>query len=322
MGITSSSARRVRRTGPVATAAVLGILAVTAAPALAATDGSADKPAAGAADRPAAGSAKNPEAGRADKPAAGTTTKVQPGSAGKPAAAGKPSAGKPAGSAASAENSAHAAKAANARSAAGIPLAISRLAEGPGRDVAITIDDGPDPRWTPQVLEVLRKNHVKATFCMIGTKAQKYPELVRSVAADGHRLCNHSVDHDVTMDHKPVAYQKQQILEAKAMIEKAAPGVPVGYYRAPGGAFTPDSRAIAAESGMRPLGWSVDPKDWSRPGLPAIISSLEGKLPQQPTVLFHDGGGDRSETVAALEQYLPWLTEQGYRFTFPARTNP
>ncbi|MFE6910761.1 polysaccharide deacetylase family protein [Streptomyces erythrochromogenes] len=313
MGITSSSARRVRRTGPVATAAVLGILAVTAAPALAATDGSADKPAAGSADRPAAGSAKNPEAGSAEKPAAGSAKKVQPGSA------GKPSTGKPAGSAAATGNTANAA---SARSAAGIPLAISRLAEGPGRDVAITIDDGPDPRWTPQVLEVLRKNHVKATFCMIGTKAQKYPELVRSVAADGHRLCNHSVDHDVTMDHKPVAYQKQQILEAKAMIEKAAPGVPVGYYRAPGGAFTPESRAIAAESGMRPLGWSVDPKDWSRPGLPAIISSLEGTHPQQPTVLFHDGGGDRSETVAALKQYLPWLTAQGYHFTFPARTTP
>ncbi|MFF9983067.1 polysaccharide deacetylase family protein [Streptomyces erythrochromogenes] len=310
MGITSSSARRVRRAGTAATAAVLGILAVSAAPAIAAPDGSADKPAAGAADRPAAGAAKKPETG----PAAKSAEKVPAGSAEKPAE--KVPAGKPAGSAASAGN------AGSARSTAGIPLAISRLAQGPGRDVAITIDDGPDPRWTPQVLEVLRKNHVKATFCMIGTKAQKYPELVRSVAADGHRLCNHSVDHDVTMDHKPVAYQKQQILAAKAMIEKAAPGVPVGYYRAPGGAFTPDSRAIAAESGMRPLGWSVDPKDWSRPGLPAMITALEGKLPQQPTVLFHDGGGDRSETVAALKQYLPWLTAQGYHFTFPARTTP
>ncbi|MFE0582251.1 polysaccharide deacetylase family protein [Streptomyces sp. NPDC058874] len=293
MGITSSSARRVRRAGSAAAATVLGILAVSAAPALAAADGSADQPAAGPAREAARGSAGKP-ASAPEKPAAKD-------SAGSASTAGKPG---------------------PARSASGIPLAISRLAQGPGRDVAITIDDGPDPRWTPQVLEVLRKNHVKATFCMIGTKAQKYPELVRSVAAEGHRLCNHSVDHDVTMDHKPVAYQKQQILEGKAMIEKAAPGVPVGYYRAPGGAFTPDSRAIAAASGMRPLGWSVDPKDWSRPGLPAIISAVESDLPQQPTVLFHDGGGDRSETVAALGQYLPWLTAQGYHFTFPARTTP
>lgn len=209
-----------------------------------------------------------------------------------------------------------------AGSASRIPMGISRLAQGPGHDVAITIDDGPDPRWTPKVLQVLRENHVKATFCMIGTRAQKYPALVRAVAADGHRLCDHSVDHDETMDHKPVAYQRRQILDGKAMIEAAVPGVAVNYYRAPGGAFTPDSRAIAAASGMRPLGWSVDPKDWSRPGLPAIVAAVEGELPQQPTVLFHDGGGDRSETVAALQEYLPWLAARGYTCTFPALTTP
>ncbi|MCJ0869703.1 polysaccharide deacetylase family protein [Streptomyces sp. AP-93] len=212
--------------------------------------------------------------------------------------------------------------AASAYGPARVPLGISRLAQGPGHDIAITIDDGPDPRWTPQVLEVLRENHVKATFCMIGTRAQQYPALVRSVAAEGHRLCDHSVDHDVTMDHKPVAYQRQQILDGKSMIEQAAPGVAVSYYRAPGGAFTPDSRAIAAASGMRPLGWSVDPKDWSRPGLASIVATVEGNLPAQPTVLFHDGGGDRSETVAALKEYLPWLTARGYAFTFPKLTTP
>lgn len=204
----------------------------------------------------------------------------------------------------------------------GVPQDISRLAQGAGRNIAITIDDGPDPTWTPQVLRVLRENHVKATFCLIGTRAQKYPELVRDIAADGHQLCDHSVDHDVTMDHKPVDYQRQQILDAKAMIEAAVPGVAVNYYRAPGGAFTPASRAIAAAHGMRPLGWSVDPQDWSRPGLPAIVSAVEDKLPALPTVLFHDGGGDRSQTVAALEQYLPWLRSQAYTFSFPARIAP
>ncbi|MFE9929336.1 polysaccharide deacetylase family protein [Streptomyces sp. NPDC005533] len=269
MGMTTSSARRLRA-GSAAAAAVLGLLAAAGTPALAATDDSAGR-------SPGTIPGRHSTAARGSGPGQGVS---------------------------------------------GVPLGISRLAQGAGRDVAITIDDGPDPRWTPQVLKVLRENHVKATFCMIGTKVQKYPDLARAVAADGHRLCNHSVDHDVTMDHQPVAYQQQQILDAKAMIEKAVPGVPVGYYRAPGGAFTPDSRAIAAAAGMRPLGWSVDPKDWSRPGLPAIISAVEDKLPQQPTVLFHDGGGDRSETVAALKEYLPWLTAHGYTFSFPARTTP
>ncbi|MFD7781948.1 polysaccharide deacetylase family protein [Streptomyces nojiriensis] len=278
----TTSSARRRRAGYVAAAALLGLLAAAGTPAYAATDGSV---------------ARTPDA-----PPSGHSA--------------------PAGTAGMAQGAAQSTAHGAAQGASGVPLGISRLAQGAGRQVAITIDDGPDPRWTPQVLETLRKNHVKATFCMIGTKAQKYPELVRAVAADGHQLCDHSVDHDVTMDHKPVAYQRQQILEGKAMIEKAVPGVPVTYYRAPGGAFTPDSRAIAAASGMRPLGWSVDPQDWSRPGLKAILSTVEGKLPQQPTVLFHDGGGDRSETVAALKEYLPWLAKQGYGFSFPARTAP
>ncbi|MFB6822824.1 polysaccharide deacetylase family protein [Streptomyces virginiae] len=282
MRITTTPARRRRRAGYGAAAALLGLLAAAATPAHAATDGSVDRV--------------------PDGPLAGNSA--------------------PAGTAGAAREAAQDATRSATHAGTGVPVGISRLAQGTGRQVAITIDDGPDPRWTPQVLETLRKHHVKATFCMIGTKAQKYPELVRAVAADGHQLCDHSVDHDVTMDHKPVAYQRQQILDGKAMIEKAVPGVPVTYYRAPGGAFTPDSRAIAAASGMRPLGWSVDPKDWSRPGLKAILSTVEGKLPQQPTVLFHDGGGDRSETVAALKEYLPWLTEQGYSFSFPARTTP
>ncbi|CAM5285646.1 hydrolase [Streptomyces avidinii] len=287
MGITRSSASRLRAGSAVAGAA-LALLATAGAPALAASAGTPAIPA------PPAGPAVTADQ---QSQQSEQSQQSQRSSADRPAVAG-------------------------AYGKATVPLGISRLAQGAGHDIAITIDDGPDPRWTPQVLKVLRENHVKATFCMIGTRAQQYPDLVRAVAADGHQLCDHSVDHDVTMDHKPVAYQKQQILDGKSMIEKAVPGVAVNYYRAPGGAFTPDSRAIAAASGMRPLGWSVDPKDWSRPGLPAIVATVEGKLPAQPTVLFHDGGGDRSETVAALKEYLPWLAARGYTFTFPKLTTP
>ncbi|WP_424216546.1 polysaccharide deacetylase family protein (plasmid) [Streptomyces sp. BI20] len=203
----------------------------------------------------------------------------------------------------------------------GVPEGIARAAQGGDRAVAITIDDGPDPVWTPRVLDVLRRDHVHATFCMIGTNAAKYPDLVRAVVADGHRLCDHTVSHDETMDHKPVDYQRREILDGKAMIENAAPGAPVDYYRAPGGAFTPDSRRIAAAAGMRPLGWSVDPRDWSRPGTRSVLDTVE-QLRAHPTVLFHDGGGDRSETVAALNEALPWFADHGYTFAFPDRLTP
>ncbi|WP_369272328.1 polysaccharide deacetylase family protein [Streptomyces sp. R11] len=187
------------------------------------------------------------------------------------------------------------------------------------RGVNITIDDGPDPVWTPQVLDVLREYGVKATFCMVGTQAQAHPDLVKKVVAAGHLLCNHSVSHDTTMDRQSEAYQSQQILDAERMITKASGGVRPVYYRAPGGAFTPYSRKLAASRGMRPLGWNVDSKDFERPGTDAMVATVERELPNGPTILFHDAGGDRSQTVAALRRILPWLQEQGYSCGFPVR---
>ncbi|MER7968732.1 polysaccharide deacetylase family protein [Streptomyces sp. NPDC096080] len=187
------------------------------------------------------------------------------------------------------------------------------------RGVNITVDDGPDPRWTPQVLDLLQEFGVKATFCMTGTQARTHPDLVKKVVAAGHRLCDHSVSHDTAMDKKPEAYQSREILDAERMITEASGGVRPMYYRAPGGAFTPYSRKLAASHGMRPLGWNVDTKDFERPGTDAIVATVERELSNGPTLLFHDAGGDRSETVEALRRLLPWLKDQGYAFGFPVR---
>jgi len=200
-----------------------------------------------------------------------------------------------------------------------VAVDIAHASDQGARGVNITIDDGPDPEWTPQVLDVLRQYGVKATFCMVGTQAQAHPDLVKQVVAAGHRLCDHSVSHDTTMDKKPQAYQAQQILDAERMITQASGGVRPMYYRAPGGAFTPYSRHLAASRGMRPLGWNVDSKDFERPGTAAIVATVERELPGGPTILFHDAGGDRSQTVEALRQILPRLKEQGYSYGFPVR---
>ncbi|MCX4715690.1 polysaccharide deacetylase family protein [Streptomyces virginiae] len=204
-----------------------------------------------------------------------------------------------------------------------IPEGIAHASESGGDAVNITIDDGPDPRWTPKVLDVLRRHDVKATFCMVGPQAKAHPDLVKKVVAAGHRLCDHTMNHDTAMDKKPVAYQEAQILEAKKLIEEAAGGgAKVEYYRAPGGAFTPDSRRIAAAHGMRPLGWNVDTKDFDKPGTAAIVNAVKREIGNGPTVLFHDGGGNRAQTVDALDQVLTWLKEQGRPTGFPVRTAP
>ncbi|MCF2127042.1 polysaccharide deacetylase family protein [Strepomyces sp. STD 3.1] len=200
-----------------------------------------------------------------------------------------------------------------------VDVTIAHASDAGARGVNITIDDGPDPAWTPQVLDLLEEYGVKATFCVTGTQAQAHPDLVKKVVAAGHRLCDHSVSHDTAMDRKSEAYQSKEILDAERMIIKASGGVRPMYYRAPGGAFTPYSRKLAASHGMRPLGWNVDTKDFERPGTDAIVETVERELANGPTLLFHDAGGDRSQTVEALRRVLPWLEEQGYAFGFPVR---
>ncbi|SER99298.1 Polysaccharide deacetylase [Streptomyces sp. yr375] len=207
----------------------------------------------------------------------------------------------------------------DAKQAARVSVDIAHASDAGPRGINITIDDGPDPGWTPQVLQVLRENGVKATFCMVGTQAQAHPDMVKAVVAGGHRLCDHTVSHDTTMDKKSEAYQSQEILDAERMITEASGGVRPVYYRAPGGAFTPYSRNLAASHGMRPLGWNVDTKDFERPGAAAIVATVKSEVSNGPTILFHDAGGDRSQTVAALREVLPWLKEQGYSFGFPVR---
>ncbi|WP_030567212.1 polysaccharide deacetylase family protein [Streptomyces aureocirculatus] len=200
-----------------------------------------------------------------------------------------------------------------------VSATIAHASEKGKRGVNITIDDGPDPKWTPQMLDLLREYEAKATFCMVGTQAQAHPDIVKKVVAAGHRLCDHSVSHNTAMDKDSQAYQSKQILDAERMITKASGGVRPMYYRAPGGAFTPYSRDLAASRGMRPLGWNVDTKDFERPGTDAIVATVERELPNGPTLLFHDAGGDRTQTVEALRRILPRLKQQGYSFGFPVR---
>ncbi|MBD0691237.1 hypothetical protein BG452_34125 [Streptomyces sp. CBMA123] len=194
---------------------------------------------------------------------------------------------------------------------------ISSTASG-GRTVALTFDDGPGPA-TGQILDLLAQYHVKATFCEIGQNAAANPALVKRVLAEGHRLCDHSVHHPQPFEKLPHDKAVYEIGAARDMIVKAGgPGTRIDWFRAPGGGFNADNEHIAADLGMDSLGWSVDPRDWSRPGVPAIVSAVQKQLKPGGVILMHDGGGDRSQSVAALKQLLPWLVSQGYTFDFPA----
>jgi peptidoglycan/xylan/chitin deacetylase (PgdA/CDA1 family) len=192
--------------------------------------------------------------------------------------------------------------------------------EAGGRSVALTFDDGPDPRWTPAILALLAQHHAKATFCEIGPNAQAHPDLVKRITAAGHRLCDHSVHHDERQSHRSLNFNRHEIVDAqREIVDAAGPGAQLSYYRAPGGDFSPSIRQIAATNGLRPLGWTADSEDWKRPGVPAILSNIALGLKPGAIVLMHDGGGDRTETVEALSKLLSQLDADGYTYSFPKR---
>jgi peptidoglycan-N-acetylglucosamine deacetylase len=203
-------------------------------------------------------------------------------------------------------------------SIAASPVVLSRRAPD-GRDVrtvTLTFDDGPDPHWTPQVLELLRRHEAVATFCVIGNQVRRHESVVRDIVAAGMRLCDHTRTHPADLTVTPVLQQRSEIVGARADIAAAA-DAPVVYFRAPGGHWSPAVLELAAQNEMQPLGWSVDLRDWEQPGTPAILSTLEMNLRPGAVILMHDGGGNRQQTVDALAVMLPWLVDRGYRFTFP-----
>ncbi|MER5609569.1 polysaccharide deacetylase family protein [Micromonospora tulbaghiae] len=182
----------------------------------------------------------------------------------------------------------------------------SLVATGSSR-VALTFDDGPDPRWTPQVLALLAQYGVRATFCVVGENVEAHPDLVRSIVAEGHTLCNHSWNHDVNLGKRSPATIRADVLRTNDAILAAAPDARIAYYRQPGGAWTPSIMSACADLGLTPLHWSVDPSDWKAPGATTIEAMVRSQMGPGAIVLMHDAGGDRSGTVSALQQLLPEL---------------
>lgn len=188
--------------------------------------------------------------------------------------------------------------------------------------VALTFDDGPDPQWTPEVLQLLRKHDVKATFCVVGQLARAYPELVREIAADGHTMCNHSWSHDMALGSRPVREIRADLERTTSAIRAAVPGARVSYYRQPGGAWTERVVEVAEQLGMSSLHWEVDPQDWARPGAGAIAKVVSGATAEGAIVLLHDGGGERHGTVQALRRFLPDLAGRLSLDALPAGVDP
>ncbi len=202
---------------------------------------------------------------------------------------------------------------------------IRRTGWHPGK-VALTFDDGPDEQWTPQILDILKRENVPASFFIIGQNGQANPDLVRRIVAEGHDIGNHSYTHP-NLGEIPGKITEMELNATQRLIE-ALTGRSSRLFRAPyfGDAEpqTPDEvepAAIANKLGYIIVGLRVDPDDWALPGAAAIVQrTMTGLTNPNPDergqiVLLHDGGGDRQQTVDALPTLIHELRAKGYEFT-------
>jgi peptidoglycan/xylan/chitin deacetylase (PgdA/CDA1 family) len=188
------------------------------------------------------------------------------------------------------------------------------LDDGP-KVIALTIDDGPNPVYTPQILRLLEQYRVTASFSMIGESVVYHPGIARDVADAGHVIVNHTWDH-ANLAWLGAVATRAEISRASDAIYGATGRRP-GMFRAPYGVWSRAVLECCASEGLTPLSWSVDPRDWSRPGVRQIVATIMRDTGTGSIILEHDGGGDRSQTVAALKTAIPRLLDEGYRFAAP-----
>jgi peptidoglycan/xylan/chitin deacetylase (PgdA/CDA1 family) len=186
-----------------------------------------------------------------------------------------------------------------------------------GQTVALTFSSGPDPLYTPDILDILDAHGVKATFCILGTQAEEHPQLVEQIAAEGHVLCDHTMTYDYALAARDDATIRAEIEGGLSAIRAAVPGASVPFFRAPGGNFSAKLVDIAASFDQASLGWNVDPRDWETPGAAAIRASVVDAVQPGSIVVLHDEGPNRGGTVEALPGIIEDLIAEGYQFVTP-----
>ncbi|MGW2383731.1 bifunctional polysaccharide deacetylase/glycosyltransferase family 2 protein [Streptomyces sp. NPDC001658] len=189
----------------------------------------------------------------------------------------------------------------------------------PDQRMVLTFDDGPDPAWTPKVLDVLKEHKAHAVFFVTGTMASRYPDLVRRMVDEGHEIGLH------TFNHPDLSYQsKKRIdweLSQNQLAITGAAGIRTSLFRPPyssqAGAMDNQSWPVTQYIGSRgyiTVVTSVDSEDWRKPGAARIIRNITPKGGEGAVVLLHDSGGDRRQTVEALDRFLPQMKAEGYAF--------
>ncbi len=190
----------------------------------------------------------------------------------------------------------------------------------PDRRIVLTFDDGPDPVWTPKVLDKLKEHDAHGVFFVTGNMAARHPDLVRRMVEEGHELGLHTFNHP-DLSYQSTARIDWELSQNQLALAGAA-GIRTSIFRPPYSSFSDamDNKSWPVTEYIGSRGYltvvnDTDSEDWKRPGVPAIVERATPKNGKGAIILMHDSGGDRSQTVAALDTLLPDLKEKGYTFT-------
>ena len=182
--------------------------------------------------------------------------------------------------------------------------------------VALTFDDGPDEVFTPQVLDILKKYDVKATFFLIGEKVPYNKQIVKREKEEGHEIGNHTYTH-INAAKKTKSEIESEVTKTQEAIKEITGEYPT-LFRPPYRALSRDLCQVVKSKNMNIILWSnIDVRDWSNPGVNSIVSTIENKVENGNIIILHDYNtvrNDKSQTIQALEIVIPKLKEKGYKF--------
>lgn len=183
------------------------------------------------------------------------------------------------------------------------------------KQIALTFDDVPDPRFTPQVLRILAQNHVKATFFVVGSRAKKHPDLVARIVREGHVIGNHSYNHP--QFHKLTMSEYIDQIVRTENILYGLTGYKPKLIRPPYGDITENQLRWAKREGYKIVNWNVDSLDWKGIGKEKVKKNIMASAGQGSIILQHAGGGSTSDltgTIEALPEVIRELKKKGYSF--------
>lgn len=192
------------------------------------------------------------------------------------------------------------------------PMVVVRTDVRPEKIIALTFDDGPNPPFTGQIVQILRDAQATATFFMLGRQVALHPKPVRKVWLAGFQVANHSFSHR-RLDRVPAPELTRELDDTRNLLFSIT-GAEPKWFRPPYGAESPALKAVAEAKGYRVVRWNVDPRDWGAASPDDIVNQVINAAFPGAIVLMHDGGGNRTKTVIALPKIIQALRERGYTF--------